>query len=84
MNDFSITATLDLLASIREYQTRHKGRVPERVFVSEEMYAELAKEYENLTGCRNGKAKNKFCDIPFVRYGNAGKPEYYLSDKEES
>ena len=82
MQDFSITKPIVLTMAIMEYKDRHQGRKPARVFVSEEMYAELVKEDVKVVRYRDEKPCDKFCGVPLVRYGSTGAAEFYLSDKE--
>lgn len=82
MNDFSITRSAALAMAIVEYESRHNGKGPARIFVSEEMYAELVKEDVKVIRYRDEKPCDKFCGVPLVRYGSTGTAEFYLSDKE--
>lgn len=82
MKELSFTAQDNLFMAIEEYSARHKGRMPERIFVSEEMYSDLVHESSSLILYRDETPNSKFCGIPVVRYGSTGTAEYYLSDKE--
>lgn len=82
MSSILFAAQDKLLAAIEEYAVRHKGFLPEKIFVSEEMYSVLAHESSSLILHQDEIPHSRFFGIPVVRYGSTGTAEFYLSDKE--
>lgn len=76
-------AQTGLKIAIEEYERRHSGKRPAKIFVSEEMFEDMVKEARALIAFQYENPPDKFYGIPIVRYGNTGKAEYYLSDEEE-
>lgn len=82
MNDFSITRSAALATAIVEYEGRHNGKRPARIFVSEEMFEELVREARELVPFDQERRSITFYGVPVMRYGSTGTAEFYLSDKE--
>lgn len=76
-------AQAGLAIAIEEYAKRHSGKMPAKIFVSEEMFEDMVKEARAIIAFQYENPPDKFYGIPIVRYGNTGKAEYYLSDEEE-
>ena len=67
---------------IADYEVRHRGKRPAKIFVSADMFLKITGDIKcDVRVCASGE--NKLFEIPVYVFLGANGPETYFSDEEE-